>query len=93
MHKSGLHYFAPMDEDFTFDNTVSNNKEGFTVRQIKGVESTRDLYIILIYPSEKEYNRVTRSNQIKNCSVIVQDVRVDQKVWREYIAVLRGNTT
>jgi hypothetical protein len=40
MHKSGLHYFDPRDSKFTFVNTVSKNKAGFTKRQIKEAEVT-----------------------------------------------------
>ena len=36
MHESGLHYFDRRDQEFTFVNTISDNKEGFTARQIKG---------------------------------------------------------
>jgi hypothetical protein len=36
MHKSGLHYYDPRKEHhLTFVNTVSENKIGFTKRQIK----------------------------------------------------------
>jgi hypothetical protein len=28
MHKSGRHYFDPRDSEFTFVNTVSENKAG-----------------------------------------------------------------
>jgi hypothetical protein len=43
MHESGMHYYDPRSEsattinynrEFTFVNTVSGNKEGFTQRQI-----------------------------------------------------------
>jgi hypothetical protein len=36
MHQSGLHYYDPRKEHLSFVNTVSENKEGFTKRQIKG---------------------------------------------------------
>jgi hypothetical protein len=39
MHKSGLHYYDPRKEHhLTFVNTVSENKTGFTKRQIKCAE-------------------------------------------------------
>ena len=41
MHKSGLNYFDPKDREFIFVNTVSENKAGFTKRQIKEVEVAR----------------------------------------------------
>jgi hypothetical protein len=38
MHESRLHYYNAHNDEFTFINTVSGNKEGFTQRQIKGAE-------------------------------------------------------
>jgi hypothetical protein len=44
MHKSGLHYYDPRKEQhLTFVNTVSENKTGFTKRQIKCAEIARNL--------------------------------------------------
>ena len=54
MYDIGLHYFYPRDQEFTFVNTVSDKKEYFTARQIKGVEVARDLYVTHIYPSAKD---------------------------------------
>jgi hypothetical protein len=54
MHESGLHYYDPRHEDFTFINTVSGNKEGFTQRQVKGAEDARTLYTTLRFPSWKD---------------------------------------
>ena len=53
MHESGLRYFDPRNQEFTFVNAVSENKYYFTSIQIKGVESSRDIYATLIYPSSK----------------------------------------
>jgi hypothetical protein len=45
MHKCGLHYYDPRNEKhLAFVNTVSENKECFTKRQIKGAELARTLY-------------------------------------------------
>jgi hypothetical protein len=68
MHKSGLHYYDRRKEHHTtFVNTVSENKTGFTKRQIKCAEIARDLYKTLSYPSMKDLKWVIRSNQIKDC--------------------------
>ena len=69
MHKSGLHYYDPRNKHFTFINTVSGNKEGYTQRQVKGAEVARTLYAKLCYPSWKYFKWVIRSNQIKYCTV------------------------
>ena len=93
MHKSGLHYYDPRNEEFTFVNTVSGNKEGFTQRQIRGAEIARTLYATLSYPSWKDFKWVIRSNQIKDCPVTVQDVDIALKIWGKNIAALKGKTT
>jgi hypothetical protein len=68
MYKSGLHYYDPRKEHhLTFINTVSENKTGFTKRQIKCAEIARNLYKTLSYPSMKGLKWVIRSNQIKDC--------------------------
>ncbi len=74
MHKSRLHYFNPRDSEFTFVNTVSKNKAGFTKRQIKDVEVARSLYSKLNYPSWKDFKWIIRSNQIKDCPVTVEHI-------------------
>ena len=91
MNVIGLYYFDSRDQEFTFVNTVSNNKEGFRERQIKGAEVARSLYTTLIYPSAKDYKWAIISNQIKTCPLTVQDVEVAQNVWGKNIAALKGN--
>ena len=93
IHKSGMNYLFPRDQELIFFNTVSENKEGFTPRQIKGAEVARALYSPLIYPSDKDYKWVIFINQTKNCPVTVQDVEFAQKVWGNNIAALKGKIT
>jgi hypothetical protein len=94
MHKCGLHYYNPRNEKhLAFINTVSENKEGFTKRQIKGAELARTLYKTLSYPSMKDFKWVIQSNQIKDCSVTVQDIDVDRNIWGKKTAALKGKTT
>ena len=58
MNESGLHYSYLGDQELNCFNTVSKNKEGFTVGKIKGEEVARALYITLIYNSAKDYKWV-----------------------------------
>jgi hypothetical protein len=44
MHEYGLHYYDLRNtEHLAFVSTFSENKEGFTKRQIKGLETVRAL--------------------------------------------------
>jgi hypothetical protein len=94
MHKCGLHYYNPRNEKhLAFINTVYENKEGFMKRHIKGAELAQTLYNTLSYPSMNYFNWVTRSNQIKDCPVTVQEIDVALKIWGKNIAALKGKTT
>jgi hypothetical protein len=94
MHKCGLHYYDPRNEKhLTLINTVSENKEGFTKRQIKGAELAQTLYNIFSYQSMKDFQWVVRSNQIKKIPVTVQYIDVALKFWGRNIVALEGKTS
>jgi hypothetical protein len=94
MHKSGIHYYDPRKEHhLTFINTVSENKTGFTNRQIKCAEIARNLYKTLSYPSMKDFKWALRRNQIKDYPVTIQDIDVAMNIWGNSIAALKGKTT
>jgi hypothetical protein len=94
MHKSGLHYYDPRKEQHpTFVNTVSENKTGFTNRQIKCAEIARNLYKTLSYPSMKDFRWVIWSNQIKECPMTIPYIDAATKIWDKNIAALKGKTT
>ena len=80
MHESGLHYFDPRNENFTFVGTVSENMESFSKRQVQRAETARALYAKLCYPSLKDFKWVVQSNQIKDCPVTAQDIDVASKI-------------
>ena len=91
MHPSGLHYYDPrMSDHFTFVNTVSQNMEGFSRRQVKEASVARSLYAKLSYPSWKDYRWIIRSNQIKDCPVTVQNVDDAHAIWGKNVARLKG---
>jgi hypothetical protein len=93
MHKSRLHYFDPRDSEFIVVNTVSENKAGFTKRQIKESEVARSLYSKLNYPSLKDFKWIIWSNQIKDCPVTKNHVDTALKIWGKNVTALKGKTT
>ena len=93
MHSSGLHYWDPINEDFSFINTVEENKGVFTKQQIANEDKARELYASLAYPSNADYKWILKSNQIKDCPVLIEDAKVAMKIWGPNIAALKGKTT
>jgi hypothetical protein len=94
MHNSGLHYYDPRKEhQLAFFNTVSENKTGFTKRQIKCAEIARNLYKTLSYPSIKDFKWVVRSNKIKEFPVTIQEIDVAMKIRGKNISAMKGKNT
>jgi hypothetical protein len=94
MHDSGLNDYEPRKEHhLTLVNTVSENKTGFTKRQITSVELAQNMYKTLSYPSMKDFKCVIISNQLKDFPVMIQDIDVAMKIWGNNIAAMKGKTT
>ena len=93
IHKIGMHYYDPRNKHFSFINTVSGNKEGYTQRHIKSAEVASTLYAKLCYPYWKDFKWVIRSNHIKDCTMTLEDADFDLNIWGKTIAALNGKTT
>jgi hypothetical protein len=93
MHKSKLHYDNQRDSEFTFVNTVSENKACFTKWQIQDLEVTRSQYSKLHYPSWKDFKWIIWSFQIKDCPITVKHIDTALKIWGKNVAALKGKTT
>ena len=94
MHPTGLHYYDPNEDgELIFINTVVGNKIGYSQRQLKGAELARNLYISLVYPSGLDFNWIVISNQIKNCPVTTEDIKVAHAIWGKNINTLKAKTT
>ena len=91
-HSSGLHIYHPTPEELAFLNTVEDNMEGFTKKEIAGAKTARELLKKLCYPSMKDYKWAIASNQIKNCPVTCKDIENAEKIWGKDIATLKGKT-
>ena len=69
-----------------FMNTVSQNNQSFTKREIKQSKAARKLYGKLLFPYNKEFRWMIQSNQIKNCKVTVRDIDVAHEIWGKDIS-------
>ena len=64
IHESGIHY-CDTAEDFTFVNTVADNKKHYIKQKIKASERAVELYGTVPYTSSAEYRWAIQINQIK----------------------------
>ncbi len=91
MHSSGLNFYDPKPEEFTFVVTVEDNLKSFTKRQILSAKKARTLMAGLAFPSDQDNKWIVRSNQ--ECPVTTEDVHVADKIWGKSVSSLKGKTT
>jgi len=95
-HPTGLHVLDINDRrshaSFAFVETVADNMQLFTKRQIAGGNLARDLQAGLAYPSDKDLKWITQANMLKDNPVKPQDVDVALRIHGSSVALLKGKT-
>ena len=86
-------YSLPLDDQSAFIQSVEDNKKLFTKRQVEGAERAKQLYEVIGFPSWQDLKTVVRMNQIKNCPITLEDIKVCEKIFGLNIAALKGKTT
>ena len=74
MHKDGLHYHDTRNSEITLVQTVQENEEGYSQRQIQDAKKARDLYAKVGYPLARDFKNIISKNLILNCPVTASDV-------------------
>ena len=92
-HSSGLHFYDPKKEEFSFVVTVADKMKSFSKRQIVSAEKARTLLAGLAFPSDTDYKWILRSNQVQECPVTTDDAVVATKIWGPDVPSLKGKTT
>ena len=92
MHQSGLHYFDPAKEEFSFVVTVDDNMKMYSKQQITGAEKARNLQASLAFPSDTDMSWILKANQVKECPVNHEDAVAANKIWGRHPASLKGKT-
>ena len=98
-HPCGLYVYAASNDSsvgvnkYTMVTTVAAQRELFTRREIAAADLARDLYRKLGRPSEAEFQRLLRANQIRNCPVTPGDAARALEIYGPDIAALKGKST
>ena len=83
MHKDGLHYQDTRNCEIILVQTVQENEEGYSQRQIQDAKKARDLYANIGYPSARDFKNIISNNLILNCPVTASDVVRAEKIVDE----------
>ena len=93
--QNGLHV-APLSKvpsSVCLLSTVEENKKLYSKRQVAGAEKAKNLYKVITYPSIRDYKHVVQSNQIKNCPVTIEDIKIWLKIFGDDVHALKGKST
>ena len=88
---SGL-FTTPVEYDVAMLNTVEENKSLYTKRQVARADEARKLYGIVGYPSMKDFKHIIQTNQIKNCPVTIEDIKISEKIYGPSVYAIKGKS-
>ena len=92
MHPDGLHYHHTGSCQLSMVNTMKQNEEGYSKRQIQATKVTRTLPLVVRFPSTADLKAIIASNQVENCPVTVDNVEHAEKIYGPSIPILKGKT-
>ena len=79
-------------ESYAFVETVADNMQMFTKREIADGNLARDLQAVLGYPSNGDLKWIIQANYLKDNPVRTRDVDVALKIYGPSVALLKGKT-
>jgi hypothetical protein len=92
MHPDGLHYHDFTNREVSFIQTVHENKQGYSLRQLESARLAKDLYAKVGHPLQNDFKAMVAGGMILNCPVTVDDVIRAHKIYGPSIAALKGKT-
>ena len=72
--------------------TVTENMKLFSKKQVAGAEKARALQDIVWFLSDQDYTNAIRNNNINNCPISTDDVRIATKIWGPNIGSIKAKT-
>jgi hypothetical protein len=89
---AGLYYHDTGNRAFVMVNTIKENREGLTCREVEKAKEARRALALVGYPSPKDFMNMVSSNMIKNCPISPTDITNAHKICGPDIAALKGKT-
>ena len=74
-------------------NTVGENEEGYTKKELQKARLAKRMYILMGRPSYRDFANVIRWNLVRNCPVEYSDVINAWNIYGEDVGGIRGKTT
>ena len=90
---NNLYIMDPKEQQvYQLLETVEDNMDHYTPRQIERAKVARALYQSLGTPTTKDYKAIIRMNAIKNCPVTMEDIDIAEAIYGKDIGNIKGKT-
>jgi uncharacterized short protein YbdD (DUF466 family) len=76
MNQAGLYAYVVPSFGLSLVQTVHENSQFFTPRQIESSKLARDLYEMIGCPSYNDYIAIVKNNLLPNINITVKDVEM-----------------
>jgi len=77
---------------YAFVNTVVENMEHFSKKEIERAKTARELYIKIGRPSRKSFIHIVNNNLIRECPITCDDINRAEHIFGPDIGTLKGKT-
>ena len=91
--KNNLYILSNEPENEIYVNTVSQNEQIYSKREINQTKEVKKILENLAYPSEASLKAMIINGSILNCPITVKDVTNYFKIYGKPVASIKGNTT
>ena len=91
----GLYYYdlTANEDAIVLVETVAENMEGYSRREIEAAKQARDGQELVGFPSERDYETMVRGGLVRNCPINIHDVRIARHVFGPDVNAIKGKTT
>ena len=89
---NGLYYHDTVDRAIVLVKTVTENNEGFTLREYEGAKAARRALGLVGYPSERDSTNMVSSNMIVNFPVTPRDIKNANKIFGPNAPFMKGKS-
>ena len=86
------YYDLNIDPNFSFLQTVAENKFPYSSRQFHRAKLAREVYHSIGNPSMDDFKRIVRTNGLRNCPVTMEDINIAEKIFGKDVSTLKGKT-
>jgi hypothetical protein len=80
------------EQQWSFLNTVADQRDIYTKREVKAANRARKVQNIMMYPSKRQFLEISDKNLIRNNPVQRADINAAENIYGSNLGALKGKT-